>query len=136
MHKAVLIVIMQLLAAGLTQPSGILQPLNMREKYAHCSIEDHDITPLDFVFEHLLNLEILVNLIEGEHEYKGQDYPHEPFQVIKTGFEITAAMPHYILYEANRQTFTEEPLKHDNGYTSFYTTGFSSNLFRPPIQKV
>jgi len=120
------------LGVGLTQPTGILQPIDFKAKYAQCSHEDHDITVLDFVFEHLLNLEALVNIIEGEHEYDFGDYPHAPFEVIKSIQETIAIVPSFILFEISDLYFCIATVKYPF-QTSDYLSAFCPDILRPPI---
>lgn len=123
---------MFLLGIGLTQPTGILQPVDFKAKYAQCSHEDHDITVLDFVFEHLLNLEAIVNIIEGEHEYDLGDYPHAPFEVIKSIQENVATVPSHIFFELSDLHFCETTVKYPFN-TSNYLSCYYQDILRPPI---
>lgn len=132
MQKAVVILIIFLLGLGVTQPSGILQPFDIRERYEHCSHEDHDITPLDFIFEHLLNLESIVNIIEGEHEYHPGDEPHEPFQLMQSASEITIGMPG-IPIEIHMVYHTERAIQYPIHNRDLTLSHFCSDILRPPI---
>lgn len=125
---------MLFLSLGLTQPSGRMQHFNLHEMYAQCSIEDHDITPLDFVFEHLLNLESIVNLFEGEHEYHMGDHPHEPMQSAQSGVHIQLALPNHIHFEVHKpHRLYPETITHSVRQATFYAHSFFADIFRPPI---
>ncbi|MBL7719094.1 MAG: hypothetical protein JNL72_09700 [Flavipsychrobacter sp.] len=132
MRNAIIILVIFLLGIGLTQPTGILQPIDFKAKYEQCSHEDHDITVLDFVFEHLLNLEAIVNIIEGEHEYDFGDYPHAPFETIKNVQETIATVPSFIFFELSELCFCETTIKYPYP-TSDYLSSFYTDILRPPI---
>lgn len=122
------------LSLGLTQPSGRMQHFNLSEMYAQCSIEDHDITPLDFIFEHLLNLESIVNLFEGEHEYHMGDHPHEPMQSAQSSAPIQLALPNHIDFEVSKvHPLYPEEITHTMRRDAFYIHSFHADIFRPPI---
>jgi hypothetical protein len=134
MQKIVVVLITLFLGIGLTQPGGYMQFCNMEEQYEQCSREDHDITPLDFVFEHLLNLESIVNLLEGEHEYVGDDQPHLPFQNLEVAPSVFLALPvshnfylkNNVLFEPAGVTYSQPP--NDKRLSNFF-----ADIFRPPI---
>lgn len=132
MRNAIIILVIFLLGIGLTQPNGILQPIDFKAKYAQCSHEDHDITVLDFIFEHLLNLEAIVNIIEGEHEYDFGDHPHAPFETIKSIQETVATVPSYIFFKLSEFHFCDTTIKYPSP-TSDYLSGFCQDILRPPI---
>ncbi|MBL7712299.1 MAG: hypothetical protein JNL13_07550 [Chitinophagaceae bacterium] len=122
------------LSLGLTQPSGRMQHFDLYSMYAQCSNEDHDITPLDFVFEHLLNLESIVNLFEGEHEYHMGDHPHEPMQSAQSSVQVQLALPNHIDFEVHAsQAVYPESITHTMRYDAFYVHSFYADVFRPPI---
>ncbi|MES2477982.1 MAG: hypothetical protein V4561_02775 [Bacteroidota bacterium] len=135
MQKAIVILMMFFLGAGLTQPSGYIQYFNLHEKYAQCSLEDHDLNPLDFIFEHLLNLETIINFIEGEHEYEAGDHPHEPFQTAAQSISLVLITPpNSIQIDLNKcQYFFSEEVKYAFSNKGFYLSNFQDNIFRPPI---
>lgn len=132
MQKGIVILIIFLLGIGITQPGGILQSFDVHERYAHCTTEDHDITPLDFVFEHLLNLESIVNLIEGEHHYNGDDHPHDPFQLAQTVLETTIGLPHRLSFEMNYPLFVQG-IQYPKQDQDIHLSQFYSSILRPPI---
>lgn len=118
---------------GVTQPSGCIQPLNFKEQYEQCSHEDHDITLLDFIFEHILNLETIVNLFEGENEYTNGDSPHVPFQQLEASqnYFTTISFPHLLI---NRSPlFEESSIVYNTRQNDKLPTSFCTGIFRPPI---
>lgn len=124
---------MLLLGMGLTQQGGYMQFCDMQAMYSHCAEEDHDITPLDFVFEHLLNLESIVNLLEGEYDYHHGDHPHTPAQSAQSVAGFNVALPHTISFDIMPRFFPAEGITYAIGKGPFYTSRTGSNIFRPPI---
>lgn len=134
MQKAVVIIMMMFLCLGLTQPGGFMQYHDLSEMYSQCSMEDHDITPIDFVFEHLFNLESIVNILEGEHEYQMDDQAHQPFLAAQSMPLVLSAPPCSFQFDVCNKAFlsTEKrlyPISNANTYLS----RFYANIFRPPI---
>ncbi len=124
-----------LLGIGLTQPSGFMQRCDVRTMYHHCSVEDHDITPLDFIFEHFLNLESIVNIIEGEQEYPSGDHPHNPFQTSQAISLITFVTPALLQFDVSgRCLFPYKKLVYFAGSSDGYSSRFHADILRPPIQ--
>ena len=134
MRKAIAILMLLFLGVGLTQPGGCLQAFNLHERYHHCSLEDHDITPLDFVFEHLLNLESIVNFIEGEQDYLPGDHPHNPAQAAQSAAQVAVVMPGAIKFEINEHPVFPEVIKHCAGKGVVYLSSFQTDIFRPPVR--
>lgn len=130
----IVILIVLFLALGLTQPNGYMQSCNLEEQYKQCSHEDHDITPLDFVFEHLLNLESIVNLFEGEHEYVGDDYPHLPFQNPEKSpsfFIEISVTPHFEI--KSKRSFGQSRIVYSIPQNDKILSSFQADILRPPI---
>lgn len=135
MQKLAGIFILFFLALGLTQPSGFMQHCNLQQMYADCSAEDHDITPLDFVFEHLLNQESVVNLLEGEYDCPMGDHPHDPFQASQAAAQVmVCVVPQLNPFSIEKKAVTIVPEKEYFAYNSdFYSSVFLAAVFRPPI---
>jgi hypothetical protein len=126
--------IMCLLALGLTQPGGIMQYHDLQKMYHHCSLEDHDITPLDFVFEHLLNLESIVNLIESEHELPETDQSHETFEAAPSAILVLATPPGPSQFDISKShVLFFAATTHFSNRNDFYKSQFFFCIFRPPI---
>lgn len=97
--------------------------------YHQCSLEDHDITPLDFVFEHMLNLEHIINFFEGEQEQE-----HHPYQSVQSnGQPLVVAMPVYMYTPVLRRQVFADPPVYPSAATSFYRSLFLGSVFRPPL---
>jgi|GEM_PF-4846892 len=135
MQRLLGIFLLFLLAIGLTQPGGFMQHCNLHQMYADCSAEDHDITPLDFVFEHLLNQESVVNLLEGEYDCPMGDHPHDPFQASQaTGQVMVCVAPQLNPFVIVNKTFVAALAKQYFAYNSnYFTSAFLADIFRPPI---
>lgn len=135
MQKAIVIIMMFFLGAGLTQPSGYIQYFNLHEKYTQCSHEDHDLNPLDFIFEHLLNLETIVNFLEGEHEYEAGEHPHEPFQTAAQSISLVLITPpNTIQIDLEKCQFNfPKDVQYPFSNKGFYLSNYQDNIFRPPI---
>lgn len=134
MRKAALIFMMFLLGLGLTQPSGFMHRIDLHEMYNRCSEEDHDITPLDFIFEHLLNLEAIVNIIEGEHNLPEGDQSHAPFEVAQTTVLVMSVPPTLSQFDLGKNyLFSLEKPVHFTSNSDFYMSQFFRDIFRPPI---
>jgi hypothetical protein len=133
-RKITVILMMFFLSLGLTQPTGCMQYFNLHEMYAQCSVEDHDITPLDFVFEHLLNLESIVNIFEGEHEYQMGDHPHEPMQTSQAVAHIQLALPNVLRFEVSEEhPVYREATTYPICKGPSYSDTFCGEILRPPI---
>lgn len=98
--------------------------------YQHCKEEDPDINILDFVGEHLMNLENIIDHFEHDEEQDKNEQPHQPYH-----FAASAAETMYIFSPA---TFNHNiPAEiivtayfshHDNSKPQFACT----EIFHPP----
>jgi hypothetical protein len=112
----------------LLQPMGNPASMNFREMYQQCSIEDHDITPLDFVFEHLLNFECVINYFEGENEEE-----HQPFQTIESSTPIAVTIPKPVCINFSQQSYCPDRAIYAVHNTGFRSSDFNADIFHPPI---
>lgn len=109
-------------------PLGCTSPLNLHDMYEQCSREDNDITPLDFVFEHLLNFESVIQYFEGETEDE-----HESHKSLESIIEVTIIIPeplHFHFYPKRRYFDIKEYPVLD---TKFHPSSFFPEILRPPI---
>ncbi len=95
--------------------------------YQHCkATEDKDMTPFDFVTDHLLNIDGLFD----KHDDGDQQRPHAPFQVHHTTMQMFVVTP-------QNKVSVRNPNSRDYSIPFFaesvYPDGFSSLVFRPPI---
>lgn len=114
--------------AFLLQPMGNPTSMNFQEMYQQCSVEDHDITPLDFVFEHLLNFECVINYFEGEDQEE-----HQPFQTIEFSAPIAVTMPKPLSIIFSQHSYDSERVVYTIENTKFCSSNFYADIFHPPI---
>jgi hypothetical protein len=129
MHRIIAILILSYYSFGtLCLPSGNFSSLtDLPEMYRHCkTTEDKDMTPFDFVTDHLLNLDGLFD----KHDDGDDQKPHQPFhfhhmmqQVVSPAFEFSMELEKHIFIEKKQTLFT----------TNFYHADYVSKIFRPPI---
>lgn len=112
----------------LLQPMGSPASMNFREMYQHCSAEDHDITPLDFVFEHLLNFEFVINCIEGENEEE-----HQPFQTVESSGQVAITIPAAMSINFSQRIFYSDRMIYTVHDISFHSSNFYADIFHPPV---
>lgn len=101
--------------------------------YAHCSDEDPDITPLDFVFEHLLNLEDVMHYFEDEDEDEEGERPHEPFQITQSSSTYVVVFPKKIELRLTPELVLADKIDYPINRDNFYYYNFNTDIFRPPI---
>jgi hypothetical protein len=100
---------------------------DLPEMYQHCkATEDKDMTPLDFITDHLINIDGIFD----KHDNGDEQKPHTPIQL-----HHTLAQPTFIT-QRFEITF-QKPLPHKNDFPiyteGFYFSDFTSFVFRPPI---
>jgi len=99
------------------------------EMYQHCkATEDSDMTPLDFVTDHLIN----VDGIFDNHDNGDDQKPHQPFHYQNLTLQLfTPIVPEFSIPNKTL-VFTDKKsiiASTDVNFTSDYT----SEKFRPPI---
>lgn len=133
MRIAVIVLMIYYSFGTLFFPMGDLSyALDLPDMYHRCSDEDPDITPADFVFEHLLNLEDVMahfeNGKEEEHEKPHQvSFSHGMAQVLI----ITSTRPAPVL--SNPAYHFPAQQQHPVIQDDFIASGCSPGIFRPPI---
>ena len=95
--------------------------------YEHCkATEDKDMTPLDFLTDHLINIDGLYD----KHEKGDEQKPHSPVQFhhihgqtnfVTQQFKLSFTKP--IVFRCNFSIYTDK----------FYFSDYSPFVFRPPI---
>lgn len=103
----------------------------LADMYTHCKTEDPDITPVDFVFEHLLNLESLIHSFEKQ-DNKEKEFPHHPVRVNTNVNHVVLNITHFSFFENNSVNEDNEPHS-STTKNPFIPTGYSTTIFRPPI---
>lgn len=106
-----------------------IENLNLRDAYTQCSKEDPDLTPLDFVFGHLLNLEYLMQAIEGEQEEE-----HQPLALSQTPTATPVVLPAAPVASVNSPWASAF---HQRVYnlcpSAACCMGVHGRVFRPPV---
>jgi len=101
--------------------------LDIPEMYHHCkATEDKDMTPLDFITDHLVNIDGLFD----KHESGDEQKPHTPNQTQHHGQTQVTFITYFSLSLAQFQPVekkTSIPL------VNFLPSGYISKFFRPPI---
>lgn len=113
--------------AILLQPVCTSSSLNLREMYQQCSLEDDDITPIDFVFEHLLNFETVINFIEGEEEQE-----HHPFKTVKPSIQIAVTIPKPVFVQCSGLRYFGSKEKYIARNMIQPVSTVYSDIFHPP----
>lgn len=99
--------------------------------YDRCKIEYPDITPADFVFEHLLNLGNIIESFEHHNNTGKKELPHHPYHFHINSLKIVCNVT-----QLPKIDFKKEEIVVSNfaGLTETFTpSGYSNNVFRPPI---
>ncbi|MGZ4043067.1 MAG: hypothetical protein ACXVNM_09410 [Bacteroidia bacterium] len=96
------------------------------ELYAHCqSTEDKDMDMIDFVTDHLLNIDGIFD----SHENGDDQKPHkDPVHKINSSFVYTA-VPAECKFELSTEISAQKVFNYGNTY--FFD--FAGSVFRPPM---
>lgn len=100
---------------------------DLPDMYRHCKATEHpDMTPLDFVTDHLLNIDGIFD----KHEQGDDQRPHSPFtfhhvvqQVFFTHYQFEVAFLTHVNFSAKK-------IYHQD---NFLPSEYISKIFRPPI---
>jgi len=97
------------------------------EMYRHCkATEDKDMTPLDFITDHLINIDGLFD----KHENGDAQKPHTPPQTQHQGQTTISFITYFSFSVIPFHPLKAKPaIPADN----FSTSDYISNIFRPPI---
>lgn len=132
MRLLVVISIALVWCLGLIQPGIWTHSFNLHKMYEQCSHEDPDIDPLDFVVEHLLNLEDILDYIEGEDDgYEEGEIPHQPYQHTQLSTHSFVALPKTVIGIAISSPALNL-ITHSTFKNDFYHYNFHADIFRPP----
>jgi len=101
--------------------------------YDQCSKEDPDMDALDFVFEHLMNLEIVCQHFEtpGNEE---NEKPHQPLQQLQSLSQTLVVLNNPMQFEAVQDALF--PVKINTYLLSpdnFISSPFLTEVFHPPL---
>lgn len=134
MKKAVVILFMTIYGLGmLLYPMGDFAcSRSLISLYHHCQGEDPDLDIADFVFEHLLNLDDVIDCFEHEEQEKNEK-PHQPFQYTQAPAPMPVVVSKLIYFEATGQ----EPVYSEASVYSLYKQPYIplcylTEVFHPP----
>jgi hypothetical protein len=97
------------------------------EMYHHCkTTEDKDMAPLDFITDHLVNIDGLFD----KHENGDEQKPHIPNQTQHHG-QILVTFITYFAFSITQ--FQPIEVKPSIPSVNFLPSGYISKFFRPPI---
>lgn len=109
-------------------PMGNFSELNdLPAMYQHCkATEDKDMTPLDFITDHLINIDCLFD----KHENGDEQKPHTPIQ-----FHHQQAQNYFLTqaFKVSESNISIIPVQLPIYKESNYYSNFHSCVFRPPI---
>jgi hypothetical protein len=98
------------------------------QMYNHCkTVEDKDMTPIEFITDHLLNIDGMFDC----HQNGDTQKPHQPLQHNHPTQTVCSFITIYSI------TYTEiieskiEPILYK---TDFTLSNYTAKIFRPPIQ--
>lgn len=100
---------------------------DLPEMYRHCkAIEDKDMTPLDFITDHLINIDGIFD----KHENGDEQKPHTPIQNHHHG-QTTVSFITYLAFTIIpfHSTETKQLIPSDN----FLVSEYIKTIFKPPI---
>jgi hypothetical protein len=120
--------------SNLLRPDGCMHTFSLHDMYTQCSHEDPDLTPLDFVFGHLLQLEEVMTFFEGGEPEEEGERPHAPFRLVQAVFQyvVPVARPFDVVHPAPVILHSDKviyPLCRQEAYCF----QFNSDILRPPI---
>jgi len=109
-------------------PMGDFSSLNeLTEMYHHCkATEDKDMTLIDFITDHLIN----VDCIFDKHENGDKQKPHNPIQFHHIQQTYNFATKTFKVCDSNFAIILKSYHNFEEGN---YCSNFHSNVFRPPI---
>jgi hypothetical protein len=97
------------------------------EMYRHCkATEDKDMTPLDFITDHLVNIDGIFD----KHDSGDEQKPHEPQQKEHQGQPIVFFVTHFAFAIKQIIPFQVNPAIPSD---TFIPSDYISKTFRPPI---
>ncbi len=97
------------------------------EMYRHCkAVEDKDMTAIDFITDHLVNIDGIFDNHDGGDEQK----PHEPKHTVHHGMPIVLSDALYSFDVINHITNLSDPLI---TLSHFMPSGYISKIYRPPV---
>jgi hypothetical protein len=100
---------------------------DLPKMYQHCkATEDKDMTPLDFITDHLINIDGIFD----KHDNGDEQKPHSPIQLHHTLAQIVFVTQQF-------KISFNKPLPHKTDFQIYtygvYFSDFNPFVFRPPI---
>ncbi len=130
MHKvSAIILISYYLLGSLCLPMGNFSTLpDLLCMYRHCkATEDKDMTPFDFITDHLINIDCIFD----KHDNGDEQKPHVPQPANhQLHAQIFCSMI-FSNYSFDKLLFPQKPFNHFK--KDFYHFDFITSVFRPPV---
>jgi hypothetical protein len=104
---------------------------DLPKMYQHCkATEDKDMTPMDFITDHLINIDGMFD----KHQNRDEQKPHKPFEY-SIHYPISQFIQEFRYYDfKNHKTFvSSDQIKISNYKNTLYSYKVISAIFRPPI---
>lgn len=97
------------------------------QMYRHCrATEDKDINPVDFITEHLLNIDGIFE----KHQNNDEEKPHHPFQNHNYQQTTFSFLTYFSISVMSFSPIKVEPIISDEIVLS---SNYTSKILRPPI---
>ena len=100
---------------------------DLPQMYHHCkTTEDKDMTPIDFITDHLVNIDGMFD----EHQNGDEQKPHQPIQ---NNHHTQTVFSFITTYNISSTVIIPNQTKPTIYKTSFTTSEYITKIFRPPI---
>ena len=129
MKKAIYIFLLVYYSFGtICLPSGDFSILpDLHQMYQHCkATEDKDLTPFDFITDHLMNIDGVFD----KHDNGDEQKPHTPIQLHHSQMQSTFVLRQFVFHVNNPIAYN---LKLPFFSEKVYFADYISKIFRPPI---
>lgn len=96
------------------------------EMYRHCkATEDKDMTPIDFITDHLINIDCMFD----NHKNGDEQKPHQPLQNHNQGQQNISFVTYFVFSAIYYEPLVE---KTPIGTFHFQPSGYVNKIFHPP----
>lgn len=129
MKKAIYIFLLAFYSFGtLCLPLGDFSVLqDLPQMYNHCkTTEDKDMTPFDFITDHLINIDCIFD----KHDNGDEQKPHTPFQFHYSKIQTTFVVSQ-LEFSISKPILSKNKLPIYSEI--FYHSEYIFKIFRPPI---
>lgn len=113
-------------------PMGDFSTLqDIPKMYSNCKeYEHHDMTPLDFITDHLINIDGLFD----KHDNGDEQKPHKDIQFTFSSLPVILFIPEINVFTFKSTTIQiESSIVTSNYKKSIYSFNHTLSIFRPPI---